>query len=159
KHAILALTNFGGVYLIDKDTPILNGFRTLSLSDLLDDPDGFCLANGPGGESQVFLGCRRLLYYMELSMGASGPEATFLAPIPFPVGSNTFYRLVVQNGPRRIVAATGAGVWWSAIPSNPRNVSAYQWQPSTGLPGLKVGGLCARSGDNLHAALWGTGAP
>ncbi|HKV99918.1 MAG TPA: hypothetical protein VJN96_08840 [Vicinamibacterales bacterium] len=159
KNAVVVATGHGGVWVVNKDTSFLDGYQTTSLADLAD-PDTQCLANGPDGEAQVYLGCSRTLYYLDLVMGMHGPEAAVVAAIPFPGGiAPTVYRIVVHKTERRIVVATSAGVWWSQIPPHPPHVSGYAWHPAKGLPAGPVAGLCTRSGDNVHAAMFGSGDP
>jgi hypothetical protein len=154
--AVVIATSFGGVWTISTDVTVLTGFETRSLSDGWDDPDMACLAHGPDDDRQIYAGASRTLYYFEL-VNAGGAQAGTTVVLPLPFTPRTVSRIVVDKSARRIVIGTGAGVWFSTIPSNPADAGGYAWQQATGLPGSKIGGLCAGDAGAVHASVWGSG--
>ena len=153
---VVIATSFGGVWTISTGVTVLTGFETRSLSDGWDDPDMSCLAHGPDDDRQIYAGASRTLYYLEL-VNAGGAQAGTLVVLPLPFTPHMVFRIVVDKSARGIVIATGAGVWFSAIPSNPVDVSGYAWHQATGLPGNKIAGLCAGDAGSVHASVWGPG--
>jgi hypothetical protein len=159
-ETVIVATQFGGVWVIDTDKTILEGYTSSCLTDAWDDPDVSSLAHGPDDDSQVYAGCENTLYYLELRKGSLGTTMTFSTIINVPVSElNTVYHISVQKEMRRVILATGSGVWWSNIPSNPQVATGYSFQKATGLPGDKVAGLCLASDLTLHASVWGKGDP
>jgi hypothetical protein len=154
-QAIILGMNFGGVWVVDTSKSVLEGFSTTCLTDAWDDPNVYSLAHGPDHDAQVYAGCEKTLWYFKLSnSNAMGTSAIISLPVSDPL---TIYRILVQKEARRIILATGTGLWWSSIPSNPAHASEYAWKKATGLPGDKIAGLCPAGDQAIHAAVWGDG--
>lgn len=150
---IIIATSFGGVWRVDTSKPVLEGFDTACLTDSWDDPNVRCLAHGPDNDKQIYAGCEATLRYFELN-DESLVTASVLLTLPVS-DLNVVYRILIQKNPRKIILATGAGLWWSAIPSVPSQASKYTWTKASGLPGDVISGLCDAGDQAIHAAIFG----
>lgn len=154
---VIAGTQTGGVWLL---TPVVTphfrqGHQAVPLSDSWDTPDVSCLAYGPDGSQQVFVGCGSgwTIPLIELKTILGGMEHVRTTNIPIPVsGVST---IVVFPQPRRIVIATSVGVWWSPVPTPASNAAGYSWQMGQGLPSASFSGLAAGPGESVAAAVSG----
>ena len=153
---VIVATSHGGVWTVDSARTSLEGFDTRCLTDNWDDPKVHCLAHGPDNDKQVYAGCETSLRYFELNHDNLIAASVLLN---LPVSRlNIVYCILIQKESRRIILATGAGLWWSVIPPNPSNANAYSWTKASGLPGDVISGLCHASNNAIHAAIFGDGS-
>ena len=163
---IIVGTSHGGVWTVDSSRTVLEGYDTRCLTDDWDDPNVYCLAHGPDKDQQIYAGCETTLRYFELN-SANLVTTSVLLNLPVPKPS-IVYRILIQKNPRTIIVAGGAGLWWSIIPTNPADATAYHWTKASGLPeatttsasgaslpGPVIAGLCQGSNHTIHAAIFG----
>jgi hypothetical protein len=151
--AIVA-TQTGGVWLVNHYG--LRDHPATPLSDEWDNPDVECLAFAPGTSSQFYAGCggSGALYFVELQpvLGGMEPKRSTVIPLPFYAA---LMQIVVLEVSRRIVLATGSGVWWANIPASPGNVAGYAWHEAKQLPLGTYSGLAEGPGEAIITAAWG----
>src|SRR5215510_4664166 len=149
---IIVATGYGGVWRVDPSSNVLEGFDTRCLTDDWDDPNVQRLAHGPDNDHQVYAGCGTTLRYFELDNNNLISRSVVL---PLPVSDlKIVYAILIQKDFPRIVLATGTGVWWSVIPTDAANATAYSWTKATGLPGDVISGLCQGSNQAIHAGIF-----
>ena len=149
-------TSHGGIWRVDSSRTVLEGFDTRCITDDWDDPMVHCLAQGPDNDQQVYAGCETTLRFFELDDNNLIAASVLLnLPVSNP---NIVYRILIQKKTRKIILATGAGLWWAGIPPDPANAGAYHWTKAAGLPGDVISGLCHAANDAIHAGIFGDGA-
>lgn len=156
---VIAGTQTGGVWLL---TPVnlpnyRQGHRAVPLSDAWDTPDITCLAYGPDGTQQVYVGCgSTALILLELKPVLGGMLLDQTTAIPLNATGDVL-AIAVLTQLRRVVLATSTGVWWSAIPAAANDAAAYAWQMGRNLPFGSYSGLAAGPDESVAAAAWGDG--
>lgn len=144
----------GGVWLVNHYG--IHDHPATPLSDEWDNPDVECLAYAPGTSSSFYAGCggAGALYFVDLQpvLGGMEPRTSAVIPLPF---YGSVLQIVVLEGSRRIVLATGNGIWWTNIPASPGNIAGYNWHQATQLPFGTYSGLAEGPGESIVAAAWG----
>ena len=155
KNTVILATAFGGIWAVNTDRAVAEGYNTSCLTDDWSDPNIYSLMQGPDNDSQLFAGTDNSLYYCELGAGSNGTVLNNATKIVLPVADlKTVFRILVKKDQRRITLGTGSGVWTAIIPADPKNTGSYQWVKATGLPGERIPGLCFGSSNSVHASVW-----
>lgn len=83
----------------------------------------------------------------ETDNSASAPITSW-HELPLPV-NDYVHDIVVLAKERRIVLATGDGVWWASIPKPPTSAGTYVWKRARGLPDGAFSGLALGPGGSV----------
>ena len=146
---VVVAAESGGVWLVDE-----NG-DSVSVSDDWEEPDLWCLAQGPDGPRHVYAGGTAL--YQTIA-NATFPLLTWRR-ITLLKGIGNVQRMVTLDKLRRIVLATDTGIYWAPIPevtADSPPTSVYDFKSAEGLVDPKASylGLAVGPNDTVAVASW-----
>jgi len=151
-------TETGGVWLVN---PAHSSFPAKPVSWDWSNPNIDALAFGPSDPTTVFAGCTSVpngdtsLYLIKLRTDTNGLELVQTMPLRLSP-SVSVQGIVTMADPDRIVLATDKGVLWSAIPPDPTQSAAYNWQAASN---VKASGIALGLNDTVVVAAYGNGVP
>jgi hypothetical protein len=157
--AAIVATDTGGVWLINPNPlPGSDRYQAIPISYDWSNSHISCLAYGPDGPTQVYVGCYSpgTLFLAELSVSEGILSLQQATSLPTPSGVPDIARIGVVKSLRILVLAAGDGVYWSPIPIPTSTENGYSWTRAAGLPDGGYSGLALGPDDSVVVAAFGS---
>ena len=151
-YSIIVASDTGGVWLINPalGAPFENRYPAQCPSNKWLDNSMSTLAFGPAGQTEVFAGTWTgpTIYALVFQTHSNTVTWTSTATITLPLAAGGIIKLLIQQTPRRIIAACANDVYWSEIPMPVNQVTGYSWHLVATLPLSAFSGLALGPGSS-----------